>query len=73
MTAKVLLTKSVFIKTIVLLTTFNWVIRPLPNRAERNLEESNEEFVSRIDSNYENNAGKKLWKNVKSGISKLIY
>ena len=31
---KILLTKKVFIKTIMLLTTFNWVIiGPLPNRA----------------------------------------
>ena len=36
-------------KTIILLTTFNWVIGPLRNRAERNPVGSVEEVVLRID------------------------
>ena len=33
---KVLLTKTAFMETIILLSTFTWVIGPLSNRAGRN-------------------------------------
>ena len=47
--SKILRLKTVFMKTIILLTTFNWVIGPLRNRAERNPVGSVEEVVLRID------------------------
>ena len=47
--SKILLLKTVFMRTIILLTTFNWVIGPLRNRAERNPSGSVEEIVLRID------------------------
>ena len=47
--SKILLLNTVFMKTMVLLTTFNWVFGPLRNGAERNPAGSVEEFVLRID------------------------
>ena len=46
---KILLTKTVFTKTIMLLLTSNWVIGPLLNRTEINLAGSIEEAVRRKD------------------------
>lgn len=65
--------KTLFIKTIILLTAVNWVFGPIPNRAERNPAGSVEEVVSRIDNDYDKDTGKPFWKNVKLVISKLIY
>ena len=47
--SKILLLKTAFMKTIILLMTFNWVIGPLQNCAERSPSGSVEEVVLRID------------------------
>ena len=47
--SKILLLKTVFLKTIILLTTLNWVIGPLRNRTERNPAGSVEEVMLRIN------------------------
>ena len=44
-----LLIEMVFVKPIILITTFSWIIEPLPTCAERNLVGGVEEVLSKID------------------------